>query len=176
LVEADFHLLVVGELAGGQVGRNVEPEDDRVGCVGQRDVGFGDAADRRVDDFRTDFRVLQGLGDFLLQDFERTRDVRLQDDLQRIALQLLEELFERHVALLREFLFAQLTRARVGDFLRRLDRVEDEEAVAGPRKFVETRDLDGGRRAGFRDEAAAVTLDRAHAPGRRRRKRRCRPS
>ena len=44
-VEADFDAALLGHLAGGFVGDNVESDDDGVGRIGQFDVAFVDAAD-----------------------------------------------------------------------------------------------------------------------------------
>ena len=71
------------------VGADVEADDRRVEAFGERDVGFGDAADARMQDARADF-----IGAELVQRaddrFERALHVGLDDQREFLAARGLE--------------------------------------------------------------------------------------
>ena len=55
VVVADIDAEALGRLAGTGIGTGVEADDDGFGGLRQVDVGFGNAADRAVDDVDLDF-------------------------------------------------------------------------------------------------------------------------
>ena len=88
------------------VGTHVEADDDRVGRVGQHDVGLGDTADRRVDDVDADLGLVH-LVERVLERLDRALHVGLDDEVEVLELALgdtLEQVVERDVLLGRRLL------------------------------------------------------------------------
>ena len=106
---------------------------------------------------------MREIRDLLLEHFERPADVRLEDDPQRVALELLEQLLERDVRLARQLALADLLGAPVGELLRLREVRDRVELVARAGELVEAADLDRRRRPGLGHELALVVLDRADA-------------
>ena len=138
------------------------PEDSR-----ERHVGFGDAADARMDDARRDL-----LGAELVERaddrFERALHVGLDDEREFLAargLDLRHHLLERaaHAGLAGSGLLALLARAIIGDLAGARLVVDDREPVAGIRRAGEAEHLDRHRGAGAVDRRAGVGHERAHA-------------
>ena len=102
-VQADIHLLLLGQRRGVALRPDVEPDDDRVRGRSQQHVGFVDGADAAAQHTDADLVVgelLQRVGEH----FGRAADVGLEDDVELLDLaflHLLVELFERHAAGLR---------------------------------------------------------------------------
>ena len=85
VVAANLHALALGQHAGFFVGHHVEADDDRIGSVGQMHVGFADAADRGLQHFDFDFRMLE-LAELFENGFDRAAHIGPQDDVQRLHL------------------------------------------------------------------------------------------
>ena len=132
---------------------HVEADDRGVGGFGQRDVGFGDAADAGMHDARPDF-VGAELFERRDDGFDRALHVALDDEREFLAarrLELAHHVGERTarrtaargdlVALLALAIFGDLAGARFG--------LDDRDAVAGFRRAGEAQNLDGEARTGL---------------------------
>src|SRR6266700_1473658 len=93
-VVADVDALAPGQLAG-PVGRpDVEADDHRVGGDGQVDIVMGDRADAAADHAQADLFADVELEQRVLEGFDRTGHVALDDEQQFLALARLERLVQ----------------------------------------------------------------------------------
>src|SRR4029079_14940035 len=79
-VVPDLHALAVGDVGVLALGPEVEPDDDRVRRHGEVDVVQRDRADTPVDDPHVDLVAHVDLVQSILQRFDRTRRVTLEDE------------------------------------------------------------------------------------------------
>src|SRR5690606_35110365 len=99
VVEADVDALAGGGLAGLRVRADVEAEHDRVVDRGEVDVAFGHGTHTAVDDAQLHAVVDLDLEQRLLEGLDGTRNVTLDDEVERLDLALFEslgEVLERH--------------------------------------------------------------------------------
>jgi hypothetical protein len=155
LVRADLDALGSASDAGLARGDDVEPDDDRLGRLGEDDVRLGDAADRRVQHADLD---LGGLD--LLDSLLSTSTVPCSAALRttRISLTSLSSCIcvnsESSVTLGCASCGLALALATLlGRLLRLLERVDDVELVARVGHLVDARDLHGHGRVGLLDAA-----------------------
>ena len=107
-VEADFDMLLLGQVVDARIDPDVESDDDRIGRRRERYVVFGDRTDRVGDHFRLDL-LRRKLIERLRDGFAGTLYIGLDDDVQRVAtfrIELAEEILRgcnrtggKHVAL-----------------------------------------------------------------------------
>ncbi len=126
----------------------MEGDDDRIRSIGQENVAFVDSANGVVKQLDFDFVVIE-LGQFDFDRFQRSTDVRLEDELEILyfASRLLaEELVERDV-LADSLAFDTFSRsAFLGDFSGAGEIVDDEKSLAGAWDFIKPVQQDGGSR------------------------------
>ncbi len=80
-VEAQLHAVPLGVVLGHRVGPDVEPDDDRIGSIGEHDIALRDCADRAMDHLDPYF-VVRELLERLFDRLDRTLYVGLDDDRQ----------------------------------------------------------------------------------------------
>ena len=167
VVVADLDAVALGGSGRFLVGTDREADDGGVETFRQRDVGFRDAADARMQDARGDF-----VGAELLQRaqdrFERALHVGLDDQREVLAtcrLQLAHHLLERaaHAGNGGGGLLALLMRTVAGDFAGAGFVLDHGDAIAGFRRAVEAEHFDRHRGAGFGDGFALVVDQRTDA-------------
>ena len=81
IVEPDIDAFFLGDFRDAFFGDNVETDNNRVRCLGQNDVAFGNAAGRGVKDFDFDLLGAQ-FGNIFFQNIDRTLNVGTQDDVE----------------------------------------------------------------------------------------------
>src|SRR5690606_29834681 len=89
-VEPDIHALAGCSLTGLRVRTDVEAHDDRVVDRREVDVGLGDRTHTAVDDAQLDRVVDLDLEQRFLERLDGTRDVALDDEVERLDLALFE--------------------------------------------------------------------------------------
>ena len=167
VVIADFDAGLFGGGTRFLVSAHIEADDRGTGGFGERDVGFGDAADTGEDDPRADFRRAE-LFQRAVDRFDRALHVALDDERELLAargFQLRHHLLERaaHAGLAGGHLVALLAHAIIRHFARAAFRIDDGEAIARVRRAVEAEHLDRNRGACGIDRCAGVIHQRAHA-------------
>ena len=141
----------------------MEPQDDGFGGRSQDHVGFGDGADRAVDDFernllRIDF--LKRLNDGL----DRALSVGLDDDAEDFAGfrgECFEEVFQGHLRTPLLVFAADLIDAIFGHCPRVFFVLDDAEFQAGFRDAIQAEHLDGDRGSRFLEPLAFLANQRA---------------
>ena len=154
VVVADLDALRVGGLLGLRVGADVEADHDGLRGAGQRDVGFGDAADAGVHDARLDLvgaELLAARPTMASTEPCTSPLMSSGNSLRPALLQLLHHLLERARRAGRAERLAALADAVVGDLAGAAFVLDDGELVAGLRSRVEAQDLDRNRRPGLAD-------------------------
>ena len=141
---------LLGEIARLLVRAHVEADDDRLRGLGQRDVGFGDAADAAVNDPRPTSSLPSFSSAAVIASTEPWTSplMTIGSSLRPAAFRLLIMSRERGPsdAAARRQLLAPLTLAIFGDFARARFALDHGDAVAGFRRAGEAEHLDRRRR------------------------------
>src|SRR6185437_12620405 len=165
VVVADFDAVSARTFAGLRVRTHVEADDRRSRRLRQDHVGFGDAADARLQRLHRHF-VGAELFERALDGFDRTLHVRLDDERQQTLLAFaagLQQLVERLARGRLLALLAALAGAVFGDFAGTRVGFHDDEFVACFRRCRETQHFHRNRRTCAFDGFAAIVDQRTHA-------------
>ncbi len=165
LVGADLHALGLGELAAAPVRAHVEPDDRRVGGLGELDVVLGDPADAAMTSTSFTSSRSSLRSDSVHASSEPCTSAFKHDVERRglAALDLLEEVLQARAAGRGHGLVADEPRALgagLGEGARVGQVVGDAHLVAGEGRLGEAEDAHGRRRPGGLDRLALVVDER----------------
>ena len=171
LVEAQLHLLGLGQLTRLAIGSDVEADDRRVRHGREVDVGLGDPPDRAVHERQPHlFVLLVELAQRVRDGFERPLHIGFEHEVERRDLapldhreDVLEPSATRERHRVREVCLAAPPRPGLGHGAGDLVVGGDPELVTRERDVVEAEDLDRHRRTRFGDGQAVIVEHRADA-------------
>src|SRR6202789_1487726 len=162
-VVADIDSVILDGGASRRVTAHIEGNDARLGGCGQRDVGFGQAADAGSDDVHRDFAGGQAV-QCIAQCLHAALHVGLHQELHEISLALAHG--REHIlhvrALLRELDVAGLGLAVHGDFARLALALDHQQLVARIRRAGQSQHHHRYRRSGPIDGLSRLVEQRPH--------------